>query len=184
MNSMSRGYNDSYGRDRDRERDRDRDRDRDCPTIIKCSGPNSTQIVVTVANPTATAVIASINIDKSCLCNPITKLEFATIISTAANGFAGTVSLRVLKQCRRQLTPTIIGTAWTLNVAANTTVPLSFFICDSDCDSCDNDCCTYTVEATITAAGANSGIVTFNNSTLGAISTCKKNCHNCRRDRD
>ncbi|VYT89686.1 DUF4489 domain-containing protein [Clostridium tertium] len=174
MNSMSKGYNDSCGRDRKREEE--------CPTIIKCGCPSSSSILATVAAPTATGVVATINIDNSCICDPITKLEFATIISTAANGFAGTIILRVLKQCRNQLTPVQIGSVWTLNVAANTTVPLSFFLCDSD--SCDNNCCTYRVEATITASGANSGIVTFNNAILGAISTCKNDCHKCRKDND
>lgn len=191
MNSMSRGYNDCDRRDRDRDKDRDKDRDRDrdrdreeekCPTIIKCGCPSTTQILTTVATPTATSTIASLTIDNSCICDPITKLEFATIISTVANGFAGTVSLRVFKQCRRDFTPVPIGATWTLNILANTTVPLSFFICDSD--SCENDCCTYTVVATATVAGTASGIVTFNNSTLGAITTCKKSCRKCRRDRD
>ncbi|WP_294188962.1 DUF4489 domain-containing protein [uncultured Clostridium sp.] len=164
MNSMSRGYYESCGKERKREEEK-------CQTIIKCGCPSTAQVLTTVASPTDSATIASLTVDNFCLCDPITKLEFATIISTAANGFAGTVSLRIFKQCRHQFTPVPIGPAWTVTVAAASTLPLSFFICDSD--SCENDCCTYTVVATATETA--SGIVTFNNSTLGAISTCKSN---------
>ncbi|MDU5109342.1 MAG: DUF4489 domain-containing protein [Clostridium sp.] len=174
MNSMSRGYNDCNRREREDEKK--------CPTIIKCGCPSSTQILVTAAAPTATEVVTSVNVDNSCICDPITKLEFATIISTVANGFAGTVIIRVFKQCERRITRVNVGPVWTLNIAANSTVPLSFFVCDSD--SRENDGCTYTVEATITANASGSGIVTFNNATLGAISTCKNSCHKCRRDED
>lgn len=168
MNSMSRGCNNN-GRDRRREEE--------CPNIIKCSGANTTQILTTVAEPTATATVASLIIDSSCMCDPITKLDFATIISTTVDGFAGTVSVRVFKQCRNQFTPVQIGATWTLVIAAGTTVPLSFFICDSD--SCENDCCTYTVVATATETA--SGIVTFNNATLAATVTCKNSCNKCGR---
>ena len=172
MNSMSRGYYEPCGREKRREEENK------CPTIIKCGCPSSAQILTTAAAPTATGTIASVTVDNTCLCDPITKLEFATIISTATDGFAGTVTLRVFKQCRHQFTPAPIGPAWTVTLTAGATLPLSFFICDSD--SCEDDCCTYTVVATATATA--SGIVTFNNATLGAISTCKSNkCkENCR----
>ena len=82
----------------------------------------------------------------------------------------------MLKQCRNQFVPIQVGPAWNINIAAASTVPFSFFICDSD--SCDNNCCVYTVQATVTAAEGGSGIVTFENAILGAIATCESNkCH-------
>ena len=177
MNSMSRGYNDSCGKEKRREEEKH------CPTIIKCGCPTTSSVTTTTTALTATATIASVTVNNECLCDPITKLEFATIISPVGGAFPGTITVRVFKQCRYQFTPVPIGPAWTVTLTTpGLTIPLSFFICDSD--SCDNDCCTYTVEATATSAAAtDAGTITFNNSTVGAISTCKSNrCNECKKD--
>ena len=169
MNSMSRGYNESCGKEKRREEEKH------CPTIIKCGCPSSATITGTDTTP-GTGPVASVTVNNECLCDPITKLEFATIITSTAEA---TVSLQVLKQCRHQFTPVPVGPTWTVTAAAETPLPLSFFICDGD--SCDNDCCTYIVQATFPEAAT----VTFSNATVGAISTCKSNrCNKCKKDYD
>lgn len=175
MNSISRRYNKYCGKENRIEEEK-------CPIIIKCGCPNSSQIITTFAELTSTATIAAVTIDKSCLCNPITKLEFTTNISTVDRGFAGTVSFRVFRQCQNEFVPVAVGPTWSSVITAADTIIVSFFICDSD--SCENDCCTYTVVATATAAVATSaGSVLFNNATLGAIATCKSNrCNECKKD--
>ena len=165
MNSISRGYNEYCGKENRIEEEK-------CPIIIKYGCPNSSQIITTFAEFTSTATIAAVTVDKSCLCDPITKLEFTTNISTVAEGFAGTVSFRVFRQCKNEFVPVAVGPTWSRVITTAGTMIVSFFVCDSDL--CENDCCTYTVVATATAAVATSaGIVSFINATLGAIATCK-----------
>jgi len=137
--------------------------DKHCPTIIKCGTPSSTTVpAATVAGTTFT--VSSVTLDNSCLCNPTTKLEFASNL-VAPVAFTGTINFQVFKLCRGQFTPVPVGPAWTT---------FSFFVCD--CDSCFDDCCTYTVVATVTSA-VTVGTLNINNATLGAISTCGRN--NC-----
>lgn len=179
MNSMSRGYNDSYGRDRDR------DRDRECPTIIKCGSPSFTPINNAAVGQSF--IVASLNLDTSCICNPSIKLEFASnIIVTDAGASDVGLTFRVFKQCRRNQIQIPVGPVWSFFVEeADFSTTFSFFVCDSDSDSCDEDegCCTYTVVATVTDS-LGTGNLFVNNATLGAIATCKNSCRKCRRDRD
>lgn len=168
MNSMSKGY---YNDDRNPCR-KDKERpEKDCPTIIKCGCPSSTTIpAATVAGTTFT--LTSTTLDTSCLCDPCVKLEFASNL-VAPVAFTGTLSFQVFKQCNNQFTPVPIGPAWTFDlVALLASQTFSFFVCD--CDSCFNDCCTYTVIATVTSA-VTVGTLNINNATLGAIATCSSN---------
>jgi hypothetical protein len=146
--------------------------EKDCKTIIKCGSPSSTAIPVIAAAGT-TFTLASLNLNTSRLKDPCIKLEFASnFVTTAA--FAGAFSIQVFKQCGNQFTPIPIGPSWALgSLAALSATTFSFFVCD--CDSCFNDCCTYTVVATVTTAIA-AGTLTINNATLGAIATCGSGC--------
>jgi len=147
--------------------------DKHCPTIIKCGTPSSTTVpAATVAGTTFT--VSSLTLDTCGLCNPTTKLEFASNL-VAPVAFTGTINFQVFKLCRGQFTPVPVGPAWTFDlVALLASETFSFFVCD--CDSCFDDCCTYTVVATVTSA-VTVGTLNINNSTLGAISTCGRN--NC-----
>lgn len=168
MNSISRGYYESYEKERNREEE--------CQAIMKCGCPVSSRIITTDTQLIVSDTIASLTIDNSCLCDPISKIEFVTDITSIA--FAGIVTLSVFKQCRNQVEAVPIGANWTISIAANSTVHLSFFICDSD--SCKDDCCTYSVVATAVTGVVfigdtpvpTPGTILFNNATLGAISTC------------
>ncbi|MCR1950893.1 DUF4489 domain-containing protein [Clostridium sp. DSM 100503] len=153
-----------------------------CPTIIKCSCPSSSTLPIGALVGTS-FTLASLTLDTSCLCDPIVKLEFASNIVTPIAAI-GAFSVRVFKQCRGQMTPVPIGPEWIfslggieIGVAGAST--FSFFICDNNL--CSNDCCIYTVVATVTTVIA-LGTININNATLGAIATCNSiNCKKCCR---
>lgn len=171
MNSMSRGYYEPCGKEKIRVEEKQ------CQAIIKCGCPSSATI------PTATPAgtdftLASLTLDTSCICDPNIKLEFAS--NAVLAGFIGTLSIRVFVQCRNQFAPVPIGPTWTLSTGAATTDArtFSFFICDSD--SCERDCCTYTVVATVVGA-ATTGTISINNATLGAVVACRDSCKECKK---
>lgn len=143
-----------------------------CPTVIKCGCPSATTIpAAAVAGTTFT--VSSTTVNTSCLDNPCIKLEFASNL-VAAVAFTGTINFQVFKICRGQLTPVPVGPAWTFSETALLfSQTFSFFVCD--CDSCFDDCCTYTVVATVTSA-VTVGTLSINNATLGAIATCSSAC--------
>ncbi|GAA0124852.1 hypothetical protein UT300019_07540 [Clostridium sp. CTA-19] len=144
-----------------------------CPTIIKCGTPSATTIP-TGAVAGANFTVSSITLNNSCFCKPITKLEFASNL-VAPVAFTGVINFQVFKLCRGQLTPVPVGPAWTFELVALVSSQIfSFFVCD--CDSCFDDCCTYTVVATVTSA-VTVNTLNINNATLGAITTC--NSSNC-----
>ncbi|MBU5225204.1 DUF4489 domain-containing protein [Clostridium senegalense] len=147
--------------------------DRPCPTIIKCGTPSATTIPAgSVAGTQFT--VSSITLNNSCLCRPVTKLEFASNL-VAPVAFTGIINFQVFKLCRGQFAPVPVGPAWTFElVALLSSQTFSFFVCD--CDSCFDDCCTYTVVATVTSA-VTVGTLNINNANLGAITTC--NSSNC-----
>ena len=176
MNSMSKYYYDSCGKERRKERIEEK-----CPTIIKCGCPSSVTIPAGTAAGATPFTLASLTLDTSCLCDPTTKLEFASNIVVPTGFTSGAINIQIFKQCRCQLSPVPVGPVWSfIPAAAGSAGTFSFFICDSD--SCNNDCCTYTAVATVTTAIGTVGLP-INNATLGAISTCKSNrCNECKRE--
>lgn len=185
MGSMSRGYHD------DQEKVYyERIVEEKCPTIVKCSCSTSTPIpALTIGIGLTGSVdltLATLNVDTSCICDPNVKLDFTTnYIVPAGLLVGGTVSLQVFKQCRNQLTPTSVGQPLSLTggiLGVNTASIVSFFTCDSDI--CSNECCTYTVVATVNAVVSIALGASFNRSILSATITCRNSCHKCRRDYD
>ncbi|MDU7241013.1 DUF4489 domain-containing protein [Clostridium sp.] len=179
MNLMSKEHQEPYKMDNYNKEEK-------CLSIIKCGCPSSTSIPTTTAAGTS-FTLAALTLDTSCLCNPDIILEFAS--NTIATAFRGTLNISVFKQCRCQVRPIPIGGTWTLQLglAEGTVVTdartFSFSICDSD--SCDKDCCTYTVVATVVATvvgAATAGTLAINNATLGAIATCREECNECKRE--
>lgn len=172
MNSNSRYYHDDdYDCDPcGKEKKEKKDKKETCPTIIKCSCPGAVTVpdaseVGTTFTPT------SLTLNTACLCNPCVKLEFTSNLVTTA--FSGTLSFQIFKQCVNQFTPVPVGPAFSYSEAVGATVTnastFTFFICD--CDSCFNDCCTYTLVVTVNAV--TDGTLAINNATLGAIATCQ-----------
>lgn len=143
-----------------------------CPTIIKCGCPSSVTlpaIAITDLLESRTFNVGTVTVDNSCICNPITKLEFSSNIITAV-ALPITLNFQIFKLCRGQLNPTPVGPIWTYSrligvVEANT---FSFDVCD--CNSCFDECCTYTVVATVIGLLAVGTSIT--NGTLIATSTC------------
>lgn len=193
MNSMSREYSDPYRREKKDDYDnyrkeKEEKEEKKCPAIIKCGCPSSLVIPEGTKGQT-TFTLASLTLDTSCLCDPDFILQFAS--NTIATEFKGALSIRVFKQCRCQVIPIPIGSTWILQLGTRgrardgeeVPVPVtvtkvtdartfSFFICDSD--SCDKDCCTYTVVATVFGDDT-LGTLAINNATLGAVATCSSN---------
>ncbi len=183
MNSNSRYLEDNYyepcrkdRRDHD-DRDRDRDKKNQTEVTLKCSSPGSVAIPV-LADPGSTFTPTSLTVNTSKCCNPCTKLEFTSNI-TLPVGFVGTLSFQIFKQCRNQFTPVPVGPAFTfartVALVVGEASTFSFFICD--CDSCNDDCCTYSVVITNQTAielGA-----TITNATLSALTVCQVNKCNC-----
>ena len=168
MNSNSRYYHDDECDPCGREKKGKKDKKEDlCPTIIKCSSPGAVTIPTgTIVGTTFTPT--SLTLNTACLCNPCAKIEFTS--NLVATSFSGNISFQVFKQCLNQFTPVPIGPSFSYSRPSGATVAdtFTFFICD--CDSCFNDCCTYTVVVTVNAE--TSGTLAINNATLGAIATC------------
>jgi len=173
MNSNSRYYHDDECDSCGKEKKEKKEKKEVCPTIIKCSSPGA----VTIPDGTAvgtTFTPTSLTLNTAGLCNACAKIEFTSNI--VATGFEGSISFQIFKQCLNQFTPVPVGPSFTFTRPNPTGPPTSttadtftFFICD--CDSCFNDCCTYTVVVTVTAI--TSGTLAINNATLGAIATCQ-----------
>ena len=186
MNSMSRRYYDTCKKDNYREEE-----DK-CPTIIKCSGPSSTPIPAITLSEGITGDVelplASLTLDTSCICDPIVKLDFSTnYVVPIGVLLLGSITLRVYKQCKGQATRVPIGTAWALSgglagIEVFEASISSFSTCDTD--TCGDECCTYTVVATVNAIASLALGAAFNNSTLSAVATCKNSCNKCRKDHD
>lgn len=184
MNSMSRGFHNPCKKEEcQKVFCREEEREEKCPTIVKCGCPSSTPI--NRADKETTFIVASLTLDTSCICDPSIKLEFASNIVISNNeGGDEKVSLnfRVFKQCKHQENKVPVGGVWNfLTGEDDISTTFSFFVCDTD--SCFDDCCTYTVVATV-ADKLHHGTLSVNNATLGAVASCRKTCHECRRDHD
>ena len=187
MNSMSKGYYNDSRKERKCERDHEEEREckrereeKECPTIVKCGCSTSTPI--NKADVDTNFIVASLSLDTSCICDPSIKLEFASNIVVSNNNGGHKVSLnfRVFKECRHQKNPIPVGGVWNfLTDEEDISTTFSFFVCDSD--SCEDECCTYTVVATVVDKLDN-GNLFVNNATLGAVATCKKKCHECKKE--
>lgn len=141
--------------------------------IMKCSSPGAVNIPI-LADPGSTFTPTSLTVNTNGICNPCTRLDFTSNI-IAGLGVSGTLTFQIFKQCRNQFAPVPVGPAFTYSRTVALTVgeanTFSFFVCD--CDSCDNECCTYTV--VITNQSAITVGLTINNATLSAITTSQAN---------
>lgn len=115
------------------------------PFILKCGTPNSVTISASTSPGTAIAV-TSVTLNTSCLCKPVVKLKFSSFINTT--NLIGDLNFQIFKLCDNQLRAIPIGSHFTFRRVRVATIAqtFTFFICD--CDTCFNDCCTYTVMVT------------------------------------
>lgn len=134
-------------------------------TLLKCGCPGAVTLpLATIAGTNFT--VATVNVDTRGFRKPCIKFEFASnIVTTAA---ILTLNLQLFKQCKNQLVPIPVGPVWTFSrlVAITDSNTFTFFVCD--CDICDEECCTYSVVATV-AGVATVGVTAINNATLSAI---------------
>ena len=190
MNSMSRGHYDNCKKDcydtcKKHYYDKDDDKKEEkCPTIVKCGCPSFTPI--NKADEDTSFIVASLTLDTSCICDPSIKLEFASNIVVSNNEHGGnsdkvSLNFRIFRECRHQKNKVPAGGTWSfLTDEKDISTTFSFFVCDSD--FCDNDCCTYTVIATV-AEDLEHGTLSVNNAILGAVATCRNTCHKCEKER-
>lgn len=177
MNSNSRYLEDTDACRRDRREPDCRDKKQQAAAALKCSSPGSATIPI-LAAPGSTFTPTSLTVNTSHFCNPCTRLDFTSNI-TLPIGFLGTLSFQIFKQCKNQLTPVPVGPAFTfartIALVVGESSTFSFFICD--CDSCNDDCCTYSVVITNQTAillGA-----TITNATLSSLTTNQVNKCSC-----
>ena len=134
-------------------------------TTLKCGSQGSVMLpLATMAGSTFT--LATVNVDIKNYRKPCVKFEFASNIVTTAAVIS--LNFQIFKQCKGQLTPLPVGPIWTFSrmVAITESNTFTFFVCD--CDICDDECCTYSVVATV-AGVATVGVTAINNASLSAI---------------
>ncbi len=116
-------------------------------TTLKCS--NQAGTTLSLANVTSdTVTLATLSIRIKNYQSACVKLNFACNIITVTS--IDTIDFQIFKQCKNQITPIPIGSIWrfTRTVADSEGNSFDFFVCD--CDICNNECCIYSVVATIT----------------------------------
>ncbi len=134
-------------------------------TILKCGSIGGVTLpALTAAGSTFT--LASVTVDTKGLKRPNIKFEFASNVVTT--GSVITLNFQLFRQCRGQITTLPVGPIWTFSrsTAATDSDTFSFFVCD--CDFCCDDCCTYSVVATV-AGVASVGVTAINNASLSAL---------------
>jgi hypothetical protein len=156
-------------------RDYDRDRvKKTCDVALRCSTPGTVNIPI-LADPGATYTATSLTVNTRNFDNPCIRLDFTSNINLPV-GFLGTLTFQVYKQCRNNLAPVPIGPAFTfartVALIVGESSSFSFFICD--CDSCGDDCCTYSVVITNTTPILLGATVT--NATLSSLAVDQNRC--------
>lgn len=134
-------------------------------TTLKCGTPGAVTLpLATLAGTTFN--LANINVDTKNFSKPCIQFMFSSnIVTTAA---ILTLNFRIFKQCKNQLVPVPIGPVWTFSrlLAVTDSNTFSFNVCD--CDNCDDECCNYSVVATVVGV-ATVGVTAINNASLSAI---------------
>ena len=135
-------------------------------TLLKCSAPVTTNIPVS-ACPDSTFNLVNLNIDTSRFHSPCIKFEFACNILTAAG--SQVLNFQIFKQCKYQSTSFPIGPVWRFsrrNCSNSENDTFTFPVCD--CDSCEGECCNYSVVVTVESLDTQCGVV-ISNATLSAL---------------
>jgi len=153
-----------------------------CGQILKC-GEVGQALLFNGATIGTTVPAATITLDTSKFCNPCIMLEFSSnIIGTL---FQGTLNFQLYRSCKNQL-PIPVGPQFYFSrpIPAFLADTFSFIVCD--CDSCSNECCTYSI--VVSAGGptpviGNAGVFAAR---LAAIIVDKPNhddddCHTCNK---
>ena len=123
-----------------------------CGQIIKC-GEVSQALLFNGAAIGTTVPAATMTLDTSKFCNPCIIFEFSSnIIGTL---FQGTLNFQLYRSCKNQL-PIPVGPQYyfTQPIPAIFANMFSFFVCD--CNSCSDECCTYSI---VVSAGGSTPVI-------------------------
>jgi len=141
--------------------------------LLKCGAPLSTSIPA-ATEAGATFNVANLNVDTSKYHDPCIRFEFAGNILTTP----GTVTLnfQIFKQCKYQAAAFPVGPVWTfsrLGATAGENNVFDFSVCS--CDTCENECCNYSVVVTVETLDADSAVV-ISNAALSALVVDNPHC--------
>ena len=120
--------------------------------ILKC-GEVSQALLFNGASIGTSVPAATITLDTSKFCNPCIIFEFTSnIIGTL---FQGTLNFQLYRYCNDQL-PIPIGPQFyfTKSIPVLFADMFTFFVCD--CNSCSNECCTYSI---VVSAGGSAPVI-------------------------
>lgn len=134
-------------------------------TTLKCGTPGAVTLpLATLAGTTFN--LANINVDTKNYSKPCIQFQFSSNIVTTAAVLS--LNFQIFKQCKNQLIPVPVGPVWTFSrlVAVTESNTFSFTVCD--CDNCDDECCNYSVSATVVGV-ATVGVTAISNASLSAI---------------
>lgn len=123
-----------------------------CGQILKC-GEVGQALLFNGASIGTSVPAATITLDTSKFCNPCIVFEFTSnIIGTL---FQGTLNFQLYRSCNNQL-PISIGPqfSFTQSIPAVFANMFTFSVCD--CNSCSNECCTYSI---VVSAGGSTSII-------------------------
>lgn len=147
--------------------------------ISKCGNIQST-VLGGSSNNIATATVASVSVNTSCLRNPCKILEFTGNIIVPTITANVTLNFQIYKNCTNEFQRIPVGSPWTFLTPVTTSDMFTFFVCD--CNTCSDECCNYIVEVNATGLANNeTGVtttVTINAATLSAFAVdyANENC--------
>jgi hypothetical protein len=179
MNSLSKKFVDPCNKKND-DFETSRKFEKDSDVILKAG----TILNPTITIPAATAVgtvfnLASVTLNTSDFRNSIIKLDFAA--NLVASAFVGFVAFKIVKQCDSQFQQST-GKVWTFGSSLTspglvTATTFSFF--EFDGGNCCEECCTYTVVATVVGTTPTAGTLAINPISFGLLAVENSNKSRC-----
>ncbi|WP_312650024.1 DUF4489 domain-containing protein [Aminipila sp.] len=150
--------------------------------ILKC-GEVGQALLFNGASIGTSLPAATITLDNSKFCNSCKLLEFSSnIIGTL---FQGTLNFQLYKSCNNQL-PIPVGPqfSFTQSIPAFFANMFTFFVCD--CNSCSNECCTYSIVVSVGGSTPIIGNVGIFAARLAAIADNPEHddCYPCNKLRN
>ncbi|HBE80623.1 MAG TPA: hypothetical protein DDW65_22985 [Firmicutes bacterium] len=144
------------------------------PLVSSCknmSGVANIPIInITAASPVP-KTLGTISADLHCFSKPCVKLDLsALIVIGLATDVPFTITFRVYKRCDNQAEMEFnsFDVSIVNPVAAGTSLPISFNICDC-CENCPVKCCTYRIMAEGTALAAITDYFSVNQGVLSIL---------------
>jgi hypothetical protein len=147
------------------------ERNKPSSVILKCGTPGSTSLPGVATNAITTTTVASITLNNSFVHKPCIRFEFESNIIVPTTTASATLTFQIFKNCINEFQSIPVGPPWTFLTPVTSGNMFSFFVCD--CNTCSDECCTYTVQvtATVLAIGETGATttVTLNSATLSAF---------------